>query len=280
MGLFKRIKTWLFRRTLDYKIIHAGEKPKDLPPLKSEYPAEWLDLALKITGKFEGKGFGQVTGNGDGQGMSCGILQWCYGQGSLQDRILKPYIELYGANALNGYFPINVAQTAYLGPDNAIRWAKEYMLDRSGNVKPNFKLSWQNFLLSPQCIAIQKVAADHVARKALKYCIDWNFRSKKAFCFMFDLITQNGSMKFDPKVFSEESFLRALDEAPARNRDLWATLPVDSEMMQLMCIAHKRAGLSNPKYADLTYNRRGSIAMELGYVYGSLFDFREDFKND
>lgn len=47
-------------------------------------------LALNITGSFEGgRGFANVTGNFDGQGISLGLLQQCLGQGSLQPLLLE-----------------------------------------------------------------------------------------------------------------------------------------------------------------------------------------------
>ena len=43
-----------------------------------------LSQAIKITSFYEGSGFDEVTGNFDGQGLSYGILQWNFGQGTLQ----------------------------------------------------------------------------------------------------------------------------------------------------------------------------------------------------
>jgi len=64
---------------------------------------EWIKTALEITGDFETDGdpWKQVTSNDDGQGISCGILQWCIGQESLQ-----PKVKACGRETVRSLMPV------------------------------------------------------------------------------------------------------------------------------------------------------------------------------
>ena len=66
---------------------------------------EWLKAAMEVTGGFEtdGKLWAGVSNDFDGMGISCGILQWNIGQGSLQPLVKKcssvvvqKYMPVYG----------------------------------------------------------------------------------------------------------------------------------------------------------------------------------------
>jgi len=296
--LWTKIKAFLFRNTLDHKIITAGENVSSLPekrpslgdeaspapavpsPLPSlgDIPDRYLKIALEITGSFEGVGFGQVTGDGDDQGMSCGILQWCYGQGSLQTKLLKPYIAKYSANKLNSYFNINVAQTAFMGPKEACSFARTHMLF-NGKVKPDYKQQWINLLLSPEMKEIQVIACGDVAKRTWTLCREWDMKSMKAFCWFFDILTQNGSIKIAKPNPTDRDYRLALADAPSGCRDIWRTInPVDVESATLFIASHQRAKLSRPQYIGDVFSRKGTIALGKGFVHGSERDFTEVFE--
>lgn len=56
-----------------------------------EWPT-YFALALNISGSFEGtEGWKNITGNFDGQGMSLGLMQQNFGQGSLQPLLIKMF---------------------------------------------------------------------------------------------------------------------------------------------------------------------------------------------
>ncbi len=62
----------------------------------------WIQIALAITGDFEtiGDPFAGVTGDFDGMGISCGVLQWNIGQGSMQ-----PLVKGCGKSAVIAAMP-------------------------------------------------------------------------------------------------------------------------------------------------------------------------------
>ena len=106
---------------------------------------ELINKALDITGAFEGSGFNQVTGNFDGQGISAGVLQWNYGQGSLQSKILKPILSKYGRGAFDMFpNPSAVIDSAYMSASRGKSQAKRYMLTWGGKVKPEWESAWKS----------------------------------------------------------------------------------------------------------------------------------------
>lgn len=302
-NLWKKLKDFLFRNTYDYQKINAGvevkkptpetrpsmdevkaetpvvdQTPFPLPTL-SEIPENYLNRALEITGSFEGVGFGQVTGDHDDQGMSCGVLQWCYGQGSLQAKLLKPYILKHGQNKLNSYFNINVAQTAYMNAKEACSFARKHMLIGK-NVKPEFKQAWINLLLSPEMKELQVLGCGDVAKRAWNLCKEWDLKSMKAFCFFFDVLTQNGSIKVEKPVSTEFDRKRAMADAPASCIKTWKEqlAKADLEGQILFIAAHKRSLLARKEYFNDVFSRKGTIALGKGYVHGSFRDFTEIFE--
>src|SRR5262245_15753274 len=61
-----------------------------------------LAVLVKVTGTFENSGdpYEGVSGDFDGQGISCGVLQWNIGQGSLQ-----PLVRAAGKPAVAASMP-------------------------------------------------------------------------------------------------------------------------------------------------------------------------------
>ena len=232
--------------------------------LSRNYPRPYLDLALRVTGSFEGSGFDQVTGNFDGQGISAGVLQWCYGQGSLQNKILKPYIDKYGTQVLDNFFPRPISESAYMTNRQAIRFAKKHMLSGK-SVKHTWKMAWKQFLTSPETIEIQKKGADSVASKAWFYCNKHKMISAKSFCFFFDVVTQNGSLKNVPKPTSDEGYIDAIDRDAGINKTDWLRSSPDYETKILFIWITRR--VTRNKWAADVISRKGTIAHGIGTVH-------------
>ena len=160
----------------------------------SPYPRAWLETALQITGSFEGCGFGTATGDFDGMGVSAGILQWNLGQNSLQSKILDPYVKKMGTIALDRYFPRSVFVLLAMPPKQGVEYARKHMLN--GKVlKPEWRDAWIKFMLLAEVKEIQMDAASSIASIAFQDAIHSGLRSKRAFCWFFDVYVQNGSLK-------------------------------------------------------------------------------------
>ena len=264
-------------------------QPEPVPPATEEKPApkpekSRLEIALGITGKFEGKGYSQVTGDADQQGLSVGILQWCFGQGSLQEKILRRYIVKHGSVDALKIFPMEIDHLSTSGVTSALKFCRANMLSGTA-VKPEWKKAWEQFLTRPEVVALQIENCKGVEASAEKLMKSYGFDSLRAFCWFFDIVTHNGSMKEVPRANPDraeaERVIGALMERSiggkdtAKNRTLWREMlsSVNDEQVSLLIMSHQRALLSRTEYYSDVVNRKGSIAMGKGWVHAGLQEY-------
>lgn len=235
-----------------------------------------LARALRITGSFEGKGIDQVTGDFDAQGISVGVLQWNYGQGSLQTEILLPWQKKYGKIDPLAEFPWpGIDATATMGSQSALMYCRRHMLNGT-RVKPDWAEAWARFLKHPYTVEMQLKAAEKVGARADKLCRDWGLNSERAFCFFFDVVTQNGSMKTVVRESASLVECLAICDGPRRpsNRTLWKELlpKATTEQLVLFKAAYDRACLANPTFFQDVFSRKGTIALGRGIVHGKSWN--------
>lgn len=251
-------------------------KIKDIPtPKRESYPMDFLKIALSITGSFEGSGYGNVAGNFDGQGLSAGILQWNYGQGSLQNKILNPIIQATGSDYVDSFFPSPVSHSAIMGPKEAIKFAKSKMLNGK-RLKPEWQKAWKNFMITEVVKKQQHMAADSIASKAWSYCKDYNMKSLRAFCWFFDIVTQNGSLR-GVEMPSTKTYFEDLEKDAGKNLDHWKRYSTvhDEESRILFTWTCRR--VKRNQWADDVISRKGTIAHSLGMVHGKFYNFVDIF---
>lgn len=256
---------------------------------------EWLKIALTITGDFETSGdpFNQVTGNFDGQGISCGVLQWNIKQGSLQ-----PLVKAGGKALVDQMMPkfgdeLWEACTANVSRGMEIVTSARWQA--GAKVKAEVKAELQNYLGSQQMQDIQVRFSRSIGEKAFMLAAEWARDDSSAavptlreFCFFFDVVTQSGGMKGvwldDVKNFKEAyapdrgddaicDWLEAIPGSlPAakdshKNAALWRDRIAD-DRLDLFILGYLRAMKSNPPFRAVAFNRRGTIAATAGFVNG------------
>jgi hypothetical protein len=276
---------WLigfFAVKADPQLPAPAPKPED-PPVRPTL-TEKVRTALSITSVFEGDGYGALSGDFDGMGISAGILQWNFGQGSLQERLLKPFISRHGPIDATKLFPpgLSMDLVAHMNASEAVQAARQHML-ADGKVKSAWAIGWRKFLKDPRVTALQDEACLGVGLRAEGVCkeLGLNPDGKRAFCWAFDLVTQNGSLKGvklavpDRKAAEDIISWRGAENAP-----LWQMMlpKATDEQVSLLITSHKRALESNPRwYADV-FARKGTIAMGRGIVHGSNIDLEKVFR--
>ncbi len=244
-----------------------------------------LDLCLQTSGSFEnGKpSYSALTGNDDGQGISCGILQWAAGQGSLQT-----LLQLIGTNMgwqkAQTFFSSDIEHFAYLKPADAIEFCLDhYIASGSTKLDPAAAAKWVDFLNQPESIAaqVQLATTVEVARsKSLvaKYCSE-SVDKIRPYAFFFDVITQEGGMiKHGVAVpvapLGNAAWQPALDLAHTKDlkcAGIWESiLNSDQLAQQLMYYAYARANMGNPLYVWDALSRRGTIACRSGIVHKGM----------
>lgn len=242
-----------------------------------------LDLALTITGKFEGHNlFTNVSDNFDGMGVSAGILQWNFGMGSLQTKILAEYMKTN--SDLDHHFPEPIAQLVKQGTNEQdIVWVKDHMLQDDGvHLDPVWTKAWRDFMGLPSVIEIQKRACDGVSTRAQQIQSTLGLTSVRSYCWAFDIVTQNGDLKGLRLDNPDRDLAKTLIRMPLVStpcRSIWAELIglATNESVSLFLLSYRRAKLANPRWFQDVFSRKGTIALGKGYVHDENCDFSGKF---
>ena len=256
---------------------------------------EWLKTALEVTGGFEtdGNPWAGISNDFDGQGISCGILQWNIGQGSLQ-----PIVKACGEETVKKYMP-TYGDQLWTACNQSI--AKGLQIVRSW--QPNKKLK-QDVLKelkalfgSPEMVEQQMAVSRKVGEKSMALASKWAQELRngdphlKEFCLFFDLVTQNGGMKNvwlnNVRDFIADKERSKVDDAicdwitsrPSdtdhypegkKNAALWKNI-ADGDV-ELFTLAYLRCLKSVKQYQIVALNRKGTIALTHGWVNQGLVD--------
>lgn len=255
----------------------------------------WIETALSITGGFETAGdpFAATAGDFDGQGISCGVLQWNIGQGSLQ-----PLVKKAGEAAVMAHMPSrggefwNAMNMAIPEALAALRsWQSKSVLSREA------ARELAAFLSCPEMREQQIAAAAHIAELAYRDALAWTQQggarapNKKEFCWFFDLIVQNGGLKglrfADVRNLIAHFGKTRIDDAICdwlklreehqfgyrdcrRNAGEWLNKVAGADL-DLFALSYLRALKSAFASQGLVLNRKATIATGYGWVNGVLF---------
>lgn len=244
--------------------------------------AALLETCLQVTGKFENgtPAYDAMTGNGDGEGISIGLLQWNAGQGTLQ-KLVASIGAAMGWTRAKSFFVSDIQQFSTLNPAAAITFAKQHYLDdtNQSRLAPAAATAWRNFLNTPESIAAQQVYAESTTlaqaqRYAQKYVANYADRSRVV-AFFFDLVNQEGSMSTvavaDGNGDEAIAFAKTQDAACAA---LWAEAAASDPLTPLLLYyGYARAKLGREQYIWDSLSRRGTIAARKGIVHQGHVDF-------
>lgn len=228
---------------------------------------------LALTGSFEtGKGppdcFCGISGDFDGQGISFGVLQWNFGQGTLQ-KLLADMTARH-SDIVGGIFGDHLdALTTALASDSDELMSFARSVQHP--VKKYVYEPWSGFAKSlgrtPEFQAIQTEHAQGIFERALALSREYGLWSERGAALMFDIVTQNGSI-------SRLTKARILGEIQA----LPASLSEDQrELRKMEIIANRRAEAANPRWVDDVRVRKLCIATGAGSVHGIPYRLDDQF---
>jgi hypothetical protein len=262
----------------------------------ADLTTEWLTAALEVTGGFETNGalWAGVSNDFDGQGISCGILQWNIGQGSLQ-----PLVKKCGSVAVDKYMP-TFGHELWTACQGTI--AKGLQIVRTwqpnGNLKPAARNELRALFGSPEMREQQLATATKVGEDAMKLASRWANELRagdptlKEFCVFFDLLTQGGGLKHvwldGVKAFIAEHGRANVNDVickwilnrPAdvqhmtdgrKNAEMWKNHVPDSDL-ELFTLTYLRCLKAIHIYQIVVLNRKGTIAVTRGWVNQGLVD--------
>jgi hypothetical protein len=240
-------------------------------PSLSARPLDYRCLAL--TGSFEnGVGipecFAGISGDFDGQGISFGALQWCFGQGSLQP-LLKEMAAQH-ADTMRTIF-----QDRYQELIDALNSPQVELMNFARSIQDPVKYflyePWRGmFRALGRSDEFQQIELHHAAQKyqaALGMTRTYSLGSERAVALMFDIATQNGSIR---------------DKTGARIREgygaLDTSLPGDNvEVARMQVVANCVAEASLPRWTEDVRRRKLCIANGRGVVHGTDYDIEAQF---
>jgi hypothetical protein len=260
-------------------------------------PPEWLKTTLEITGDFEtaGNPWAGISDDFDEQGISCGILQWNIGQGSLQ-----PLVKACGSAVVHGKMPVHgeeLWQACHKPVSKGLAIVRAWQ--PNGGLKPVVLKELRALFGSDEMVLQQINFSKSVGQKAFNLATSWasdlrdaDQPSLKEFCWFFDLVTQSGDMKGiwldDVKNFINENdrdkssavICDWMSNRPStvqhrgdgkKNATLWRN-SVENEDLELFILTYLRSLKSKVIYQLVTMNRRGTITNTRGWVNGELND--------
>jgi peptidoglycan hydrolase-like protein with peptidoglycan-binding domain len=251
-----------------WKALFQGEIPE--PSIVGE-SLGYRSLAL--TGSFEtGRDipecFTGLGGDFDGQGISFGVLQWNFGQGTLQP-LLGDILEKQPRIVKN------IFQTNYSIFKQALESDKEELMAFARSIQHPV----QHYVYEPwrgmfkalgrteEFQKIQVKYADKLFRKAVDLCAEYDLWSERALTLMFDIQVQNGNIG----TLTKTQILSELGTLP---KDLSRE---ELEVQKMRIVANRRAEASNPKWIEDVRARKLCCANGGGIVHGIHFDLEEQF---
>ncbi|MFA5033202.1 MAG: peptidoglycan-binding domain-containing protein [bacterium] len=231
-----------------------------------------LHRCLALTGAFEtGKMapdcFAGLSGNFDGQGMSFGVLQWNFGQKSLQPLLID--MNNAHSDVLKNIFNKEYGTLVeILGKDYAsqMKWV--------GTIQHPVKC----FLYEPWCgyfktlgrtEEFQEIETKYstvIYQGAIGLCKEYNLLSERAVALMFDIKVQNGSINKTVKTIIQNDFSKI------------SGLSGEAlEVAKMRVVANRRAEAANSKWVEDVRSRKLCCANGEGVVHNISYSLSAQF---
>ena len=276
-GTYAAVKAFQRAKKITVDGVVGSETWKAL--FKEEIPepsilGESLDYkSLALTGSFEtGKDFPEcfsgLGGDFDGQGMSLGVLQWNFGQDTLQP-LLRDMIEKHPRMMKE------IFQKNYNILIEALNSDKQELMTFVRSIQHPV----QHYLYEPwrgmfktlgrtdEFQKIQVKYAGKLFKATIKLSSEYDLWSERAVTLMFDIKVQNGSISNLVKT----QILSDFEDLP---KDLSRE---ELEVEKMRVVANRRAEASNPKWIEDVRARKLCCANGGGTVHGILYDLEEQF---
>lgn len=248
--------------------------PNEAPQLDQSITGDLNRRCLTLTGAFETSSlppecFAGLTGDFDGQGISFGALQFNFGQGSLEP-LLKEMIA-HHKQLMQDIFDERLADLSEVLNDThaeRMAFARAIQDSRKRVVEP-WRSMFKAMGRTEECIALQVNRAESTFERGLATARDMGLKSKRAAALMFDIMTQNGSLKAARRQSAREQFARLPSALDATDREI--------EMMRI--IARVIAAAAKPTFQSDVLSRKLTCAEGVGTVHGTRYNL-DDFGLD
>jgi len=246
----------------------GGEAPR--PSI--EYQS--LDYrCLALTGSFETgvdvpDCFAGVSGDFDGQGISFGVLQWNFGQGSLQPLLKRMFTEYpeRSRSIFQDRFDLLHAKLDG-GKADLMSFARSVQHPTKHFLNEPWRGMFKSLGRTEEFQRIELDAANALYRAARRLCVDYGLWSERAVALMFDIKVQNGSINSTVKGQILVDFGKL---SPGLGEQ-------EQEVERMRCIANRRADAAKPRWREDVRSRKLCLANGKGNVHGITYDLEEQF---
>lgn len=236
--------------------------PDPLDPYENEKLAKAIEIAIPITVQFETgysgenvqKAYSRVTGNFDGAGISFGIIQYNFGQDTLQPILNEMIVsepdtmsEIFG----NNYEKLK--EKLYGEKEDLLKWATEISTpDKTTLISP-WKEYFEKLGENNTCQNIQKNHLDTYWKRAIDpICKNYGLKTYRGFAVAFDIAVNSWSLGDEAY---NEIMSQVTDSTP------------EKDILQLMANYGTEDGKS----------RRQAIVNGFGTVHGVTLNLDTDF---
>lgn len=229
---------------------------------------------LALTGSFETGAmppecFAGLTGDFDKQGISFGVLQWNFGQRSLQPLILEmnaQYGELMRDIFDEQYQTLMEVLIEY-NHRAQMRWARSIQPPNGKRLDEPWQGYFKTLGRTRECHGVQSRFASGLFQKARKLCGSYDLWSERGVALMFDIVVQNGSMGRTAPPLIRHDFSILGDDLD----------PESLEVERMRIIANRRAEAANPRWVEDVQRRKLCIANGEGQVHGSYYVLEDQY---
>lgn len=246
----------------------GGEAPR---PSISYQTLDYRCLAL--TGAFEtGVGipecFAGVSGDFDGQGISFGVLQWNFGQGSLQPLLKRMFADSpeRSRSIFQDRFDLILTKLNG-GKSELLAFARSIQHPTRHFLHEPWRGMFKSLGRSDEFRRIEVDAANSLYKAARQLCADYGLWSERAVALMFDIKVQNGSINSEVK-----------GQIMADFHNLSPTLGEEElEVERMRIVANRRANAAKSRWREDVRERKLCIGNGKGTVHGITYDLEEQF---
>jgi hypothetical protein len=234
-------------------------------------PLDYRCLAL--TGSFEtGKGipdcFAGLSGDFDGQGMSLGVLQWNFGQDTLQP-LLRDMID-EDPETMKTIFHANndiLVEALHADKEELMTFVRSIQHPVKHFLYEPWRGMFKSLGRTEKFQNIQVEYAKGLFQLALELCPDYELWSERAAALLFDITVQNGGISNLVKA-------QILSDCNTLPGDLSEE---ELEVRKMRIVANRRAEAADPTWIEDVRARKLCCANGGGIVHGINYDLGEQF---
>ncbi len=222
---------------------------------------------LSITGAFEGRGFTNLTGDFDGQGLSFGILQWNMGQGTLPPLLLRMYKR--DPQHFQAIFaPDTQVFLSILTADRTtqLNFARKINSPRKQVVEP-WRTRFIRLGLYPPFQQVQVEFSLTLIERAKRLAQLMGVKTERGLALLFDILVQNGGISSPTR--------RKIFQARQEKEALLGRSLMEREYLEI--IAQYRAQEASPQWRADVLARKLCIVRGQGYVHGRFWNLEKSF---